>query len=336
MAIAIGAIIAFPLAARSIERRSSAATLALFASIMILALPIVGLAPHMLVLILVLLVFGFGNGGMDVSMNAQGIEVERFVGGSIINSLHGFFSLGAVIGAAVGAAAAQVNISPLAHFLGVTALGLAVLWRVGGWLIHEQPRERKAQDGRTFRLPPRSLWALGALALCTSAGEGAMADWSGLYLHAYLGASSGFAALGYAAFSVAMLTGRFTGDALVRRFGAPLLVRRGGLLAALGLGIAVIINQPLIMLLGFAAVGLGLSVVYPLVFSAAGNHPSLPSGRAVASVATVGYGGFLAGPPLLGWLAQATSLRVVMGLIVLLATLIVVLAGATRSARLAR
>ena len=94
-----------------------------------------------------------------------------------------------------------------------------------------------------------------------------------------------------------MLAGRFTGDLLVRKFGAPRLVRSGGVLAALGLGIAIVLNQPVVMLLGFAAVGLGLSIVYPLVFSAAGNHPTLPRGRAVASVATLGYAGCLAGPP---------------------------------------
>jgi fucose permease len=151
-----------------------------------------------------------------------------------------------------------------------------------------------------------------------------------------LGTSGGFAALGFAAFSVAMLAGRFSGDALVRRFGAPRLVRTGGALAAIGLGIAVALDQPAVMLLGFSAVGLGLSVVYPLVFSAAGNHPDLPRGRAVASVATAGYGGFLAGPPILGWIAELTSLRAIMALIVLLAALVALLAGATRSAQTSR
>lgn len=159
-----------------------------------------------------------------------------------------------------------------------------------------------------------------------------MADWSGLYLREELHTSSGFAALGYATFSVAMLAGRFSGDLLVRRFGAPRLVRYGGGLAALGLGIALVLNQPVIMLLGFGAVGLGLSIVYPLVFSAAGNHPTLPRGQAVASVATLGYGGFLAGPPVLGWFAELTSLRVILGLIVVLAAITALLADATGTA----
>jgi fucose permease len=336
MALAGGALVAFPITGRLVDTRSSAFTVLVFGLVMVLSLPILAIAPHLLVLILALLLFGFGNGGMDVSMNAQGVQVERFAGHSIINSLHGCFSLGAFTGAAIGAGVAQLEVSPLVHFLGVTLFGLFVLWWVRRWLIPDTKDPRKRDAASAFALPPRSLWLLGALALCTSVSEGAMADWSGLYLRDVLETSSGFAALGFAAFSMAMLVGRFTGDALVRRFGAPRLVRAGGVLAALGLGIALLINTPGIMLLGFAAVGLGLSIVYPLVFSAAGNHPTVSAGHAVASVATVGYSGFLAGPPILGWLAELTSLRAMMWLIVLLAALTAALANATRSARIER
>jgi MFS family permease len=337
MALAAGAIVAFPITGRLVDARSSARTLLIFGLVMFLTLPLIGLAPHVLVLMPILFVFGAGNGGMDVSMNAQGIEVERAVGRSIMSSLHGFFSLGAVIGAGGGALAASLDVPPFAHFLIVTAIGLTVLARVRSWLIPDikEPRGDGA-PAPAFSLPPRSLWALGALAMAASISEGAMADWSGLYLHEDLGTSSGFAALGYASFSVLMLTGRFSGDKLVARFGAPAMVRSGGALAAIGLGIAVLVNEPVVLLLGFGAVGLGLSVAYPLVFSAAGNHPTLSRGQAVASVATLGYAGFLAGPPLLGWLAEPTSLRVVMVIIVVLAALVALLANATRAAATTR
>ena len=336
MAIAAGALVAFPIAGRLVDTRSSAFSVACFGLVMVMSLPILGVAPQLLVLMLALLLFGFGNGGMDVSMNAQGIQVERVAGRSIISSLHGCFSLGAFAGAAIGAGVAQLGVPPLVHFLGVSVFGLAGLAWILRWLIPDRKDPRKGETAAAFALPPRSLWLLGALALCASVGEGAIADWGGLYLRDVLGTSSGIAALGFAAFSVAMLVGRFSGDALVQRFGAPRLVRAGGALAALGLGLALLLNEPGIMLLGFAAVGLGLSIVYPLVFSAAGNHPTVSAGRAVASVATVGYGGFLAGPPILGWLAELTSLRAMMGLIVLLAALTAVLANATRSARIER
>jgi fucose permease len=336
MALAAGALVAFPITGRLVDTRSSAFTVVSFGLVMILSLPFVGVAPRLLTLFATLFVLGFGNGGMDVSMNAQGVQVERFIGRSVISSLHGCFSLGAFAGAAIGAGLAQLGTPPLVHFLGVSVFGLAALSWIRRWLIPDTKVPRKSEAAAAFTVPPRSLWLLGALALCASVGEGAIADWGGLYLRDGLGTSSSVAALGFTAFSVAMLVGRFSGDALVRRFGAPRLVRAGGMLAAFGLGVALLLNQQGIMLLVFAAVGLGLSIVYPLVFSAAGNHPTVSPGRAVASVATVGYGGFLVGPPILGWLAELTSLRAMMGFIVLLAALTAILANATRSAQVPR
>jgi fucose permease len=332
MAIAAGAIVAFPTTGRFVDTLGSARTLQIFGLIMLCTLPVIGLAPNLLILIPILFVFGAGNGGLDVSMNAQGVTVEKFVGRNIMNSLHGFFSIGTFAGAMLGAGAAALDIPPFAHFLVVTAIGLTVLWRVRDWL-QPDPQETQAKEpAPAFALPPRPIWLLGALAICVSMSEGAMADWRGLYLHHYLGTSGGFAALGFASFSVFMLIGRFTGDQMVALFGAARMVRSGAILAAIGLGIAVLINEPVAMLAGFGAVGLGLSVAYPLVFSAAGNHPTLSAGRAVAGVATLGYAGFLAGPPLLGWLAEPTSLRVVMAVIVCLAALTAVLAPAVRIA----
>src|SRR5918998_1282153 len=133
MALAAGALVAFPITGRLVDTRSSAFTVLFFALVMLLSLPLLGIAPHLLLLILALLFFGFGNGGMDVSMNAQGIEVERLAGRSIINSLHGCFSLGAFAGAAIGAGVAQLDVPPLVHFLGVSVLGLAGLGWIHRW-----------------------------------------------------------------------------------------------------------------------------------------------------------------------------------------------------------
>jgi MFS family permease len=171
---------------------------------------------------------------------------------------------------------------------------------------------------------------LGLVVACAAIGEGAMADWSALYLRENLETSPGVAALGFAAFSAAMLAGRFTNDALVARYGPERIVRAGGLIACVGLALGLLVNTPLAVMLGFGTVGLGLSSVFPLGFSAAADRPGISRGRAVAAIATMGYTGFLAGPPLLGWVAEATSLRLALGIVALLAGAIVVLGGVTR------
>jgi MFS family permease len=150
MALAAGALVAFPITGRLVDTRSSSFTVLFFGLVMLVSLPFVGLAPHLLGLILALFVLGFGNGGMDVAMNAQGIEVERFVGRSIINSLHGCFSFGAFTGAAIGAGVAQLNGPPLLHFLGVSVLGLAALSWIQRWLIPDTKR--------TFQNPTDARW----------------------------------------------------------------------------------------------------------------------------------------------------------------------------------
>jgi MFS family permease len=333
MALAAGAIIAFPLSGRTIDTRSSATATIGFLGLMLVALPLVGVAPALALLLPALLLLGAGNGGVDVAMNAQGVEVEKAYGAAIMSSLHGCFSVGTFAAAGLGAAMAFLGVHPLPHFLVVSLVALAVLLWARPRLIPDAPSAtRESGPAPTFAFPPRALWLLGALAFCAAVSEGAMADWSGLYLDDYLDTGEGFAAFGYAAFSATMLLGRFTGDALTVRFGAERLIRVGGVVAAVGLGIAVAINTPAAMLVGFAAVGLGLATVYPLVFSAAGNHPVISQGRAVAAVATVGYTGFLAAPPVLGWVAEPTSLRVVMAIVVVLALCCALLARAARSA----
>lgn len=332
MALAAGAIVAFPLAGRLIDARGSAVAIQVTGFSYLVVFPLAAVAPRLLILIPALFFFGAGNGSLDVSMNAQGSEVERAAGKSIMTSLHGFFSVGALLGAGAGALAAQFGLPTLAHFLIVSLLGIALLARTRTWLIPDEPKPLAVETQPAFVFPARALLPLGALACCASIGEGAMGDWSGLYLHDYLGTTKGYAALGYAAFSVAMVLGRFFGDRVVERVGPATMVRVGGIVAAVGLGIATLINDPPAMLVGFAAIGLGLSAIYPLVFSAAGNHPTLPSGRAVAGTATIGYTGFLAGPPILGWIAQFTSLRAIMVAVVVLAVLAALLADAVRPA----
>ena len=333
MAIAAGSMIAFPIVGRLLLRRSSASMTIAFALILAAALPGAALAPSVYLLIPALLLLGFGNGGMDVAMNSQGVEVESAAGINIMSSLHGFYSLGAFAGAGIGAGAAAIGVSPILHFSIVTVIGLATILFVRTWLVPDAPTAHQHHDqAPAFAIPPRALWLLGLVAFSAAVCEGAIADWGGLYLKNELGTSAGFAALGFASFQLAMLIGRFAGDGMVRRFGPVSVVRRGGLVASVGLGIAIIIGLPVPTLVGFMAAGIGLATAYPLAMSAAGNFKGLPRGQSVASVATVGYTGFLAGAPILGWVAEITSLTVTMGVVTLLCLLVAVFASATQGA----
>lgn len=327
LGMAIGALTAFPVTGYLITRFGSARVTVAFGLLLSAALPLLALAPSFWTLFLALFLFGAGNGGMDVAMNAQGVEVERELGKPILSGLHGFFSLGGLAGAALGGGVAALGVPVAVHFAGAALVPASLLLAVRPVLL---PDQQEATNAPVFALPPPALWGLGAVAFCAAVGEGAMADWSALYLREGLRTPPGTAAFGYAAFSLTMLLGRFSGDALTARFGPAALVRLGGAVAAFGLGAGLLLNTLWAVFLGFAAVGLGLSVAVPLVFGAAGRQPHIPSGTAVAAVATLGYGGFLAGPPLLGFLAEATSLRLALFVVVLLSALIVVLAGAAR------
>ncbi len=329
LGMAVGALLAFPVTGYLIARFSSAQVTTAFGLALGLTLPLLAAAPNLPLLFFSLMLFGSSNGGMDVAMNAQGVEVEKTLDKPILNSLHGFFSLGGLVGASLGGGIAALGVGPLTHFLTVTVVALGAIFWLGGRLLPDAPQETQTA-APVFALPPRALWGLGVVAFCAASGEGAMADWSALYLHESLGTTTGLAALGYAAFSLTMLIGRFSGDFLVTRFGPAVIVRAGGAVAATGLAAGLLLGTPVAAIFGFGAVGLGLSVIVPLVFSAAGYHSEIPRGTAVAAVATMGYSGFLVGPPLLGWLAQLSSLRLALFVIVLLGALIVVLAPAAR------
>lgn len=318
MAIAAGAVLSFPVAGRQIDLRSSRLVTVIGASIVFTAVPLIALAPNYPSLVGAFFLFGVGNGTMDIAMNAQAVEVERHAGRSIMNAFHAFFSTGGLIGAGIGALLAKLGVGQIPHAIGIFIMCVIAFAFAQKWMIPDLTLRRSNEPAPAFSLPPRAIWVLGAIACCSAIGEGAMSNWSALYLTDHLRTTDGFAAIGYAVFSAAMLTGRFSGDRLVTLLGPGRLIRISGLIAGVGLLAATIVDRPWSMLVGYAAVGIGLSVIYPLVFSAAGNHPDLSRGRAVSGTATIGYSGFMAGPPLLGWIAQATSMRAIMVIVCLL------------------
>lgn len=295
-----------------------------------LALALLMLVPIAPLLFVLLPCFGACIGAMEVAINVQSVAVEERYARPIMSTFHALFSVGGLLGAGIAALSLAVNVPPSVH-MGIIALALVAL------VIASMPHLLRAEPvgaggGAALALPRGPLLGLGILAFFCLVAEGAMADWSAVYLRDRLDTDAAFAAAGYAAFSVAMAIGRFGGDALRARTSGVLLVRISAALAALGLGAALLIAQPVAGLLGFACVGLGLANIVPILFTAAGRTPGVPSEIGIAAVASFGYFGFLIGPPVIGFVAQGLSLSWGLALVALFIAVIAVLAGQTAQA----
>ena len=313
-AASLGALVAMPLAGWLCERIGSrrvtvAALLGGAASLFLISL-----ASGLGELSAALFVFGAGFGAINVSANAQGLALERLYDRPILSSFHAAFSGGGLAGAGLGALGAAMGVGPREHF-GALALTLIVVGLAAGHRLLP-PDADDPRPARTFVRPPRALVALGAAAFFTLLAEGAAADWSAVYLSHSLGATAAVAALGYTGFSLAMAASRLVGDRLNGRFGPVALARWGGLLAATALALALVSDSTPAALFGFAAMGAGLGVVVPVLFRAAGSTPGVSASVGVAAVSTIGWLGFLSGPPVIGFAAGTLGLRSALGIVV--------------------
>jgi predicted MFS family arabinose efflux permease len=331
LVVAAGAIVSMPIAGALSASIGTGRICQYSALTYCLVLPLLALIPSPAIWGLALFVFGAGHGALDVAMNAQAVAIEKRYHRPIMSSFHALFSIGGLTGAVTGGLLATLRMRPETHFCLIAAvLGVTVLATFPHLLRFAEPRIVSSKKSLTFRLPDRGLIALGVVALCTMMGEGAMADWSAVYLKQTMGTSEGLAAVGYGAFSIAMAAGRFTGDWLSAHFRPADLVRSGGLLAVMGMLLALFSQNAVLALVGFACVGAGFATIVPMVFSAAGRTPGIASGVAMATVTTMGYFGFLAGPPFIGITAEQVGLRCALGIIAATSLLIVILSPALR------
>ncbi|WP_326770468.1 MFS transporter (plasmid) [Streptomyces sp. NBC_01591] len=328
LGIAFGALLAKQLAGQLVTRAGTVPVTRAGAALACLTLlpPAFVHGPARLGVALVL--FGAAMGLMDVGMNAHGVELERLRRRPVMSSLHASFSAGGLAGALFGGVMAAHGVNPRTHFA-LVAVALGVLAAVASvrLLPTRPPRQRDASRAwvpvpRRLRLP---LTLLAVTGLCAAAGEGAAADWSALYLHEDLGRSAGFASLGYALFSVAMAAGRLAGDRLTARWGGLRTVVCAAAPTGTLFGLSLASSDPLLALCGFTALGLGLSVVVPVVFSMAGGLGGERFGPALTYVSSINGTGMLMGPPLIGFAAEAVGLRAALGLVSLLAVLSAVL-----------
>ena len=316
LATAIGELVTMNLSGYLAARFGSRSVTTIASGGLCIMLPLLALAPTLPVLMAALLLFGASFGAVNVAMNTQAVIIEQRYGRPILNSFHACYSLGGLAGALIGGLMAAHAIIPLQNFLGLALPGLILTFSVSRFLL---PAHTDAQGaGVAFARPTRILLVLGLVAFCVLLGEGAMADWSAVYLSTILRSGAGLAAAGYAAFSIVMAVGRTLGDRLTRRLGPRMMVRLGGLVAAGGLTLALAVPWVPLALVGFGLVGAGFSVVFPLTMSAAGRTSQQASGTAIATVAACGYVGFLVGPPAIGFAANVLNLRLALGLVVVL------------------
>jgi MFS family permease len=258
-------------------------------------------------LVLALVPFGFFNGLLDVSMNSQAAAFEQRTGRSVMSSFHAFYSLGGLIGTLFGAALLAANISPLAHVL--TA---AIPFLVAGSFMHRGLIQEEKQDhphGFFLSVPTGKVLPLALMAFVFFLTEGAIYDWSGVFLRTELGVDLSAAGIGYAAFSLLMASIRFCGDFWVARFGRLAVFVAGTVVGTAGLMLACLGGNYLVSVAGFGLVGVGLANCVPLIFSAAARQSEAGFGRGIAAVASAGYFGLFAGPPIVGSIAQLVGLQ---------------------------
>jgi predicted MFS family arabinose efflux permease len=277
-----------------------------------------------LTLTLVLSGAGALNGTLNVAMNARANAVEEARDETIMSTCHGFFSIGGMVGAGVGSAAAALELPLGWQFAGLIGVGGAVVLAHRSVLAGGPTRR---QTGPAFAVPSPALAGIAALLFCVLLAEGSVSNWSAVYLRKGLGASAGVAGLGYAAFSAAMAAGRLYGDRLQARFGTRRLVQTGALVAALGLGAGVLVGHPASGLAGFFVQGLGFAVLVPMLYRTAARTPGMAPGSSIAAVASAGYVGLFAGPPLLGVVADAVGLSGAIGLVAVLSGVVALAAG---------
>jgi len=315
-ALPVGLLASLPLAGFLVAKYGSRIVVVSAGIFYPLLLPMIGLVTETWQLVSLLLLYGLGGNLLNISMNTQAVGVEALYKRSIMASFHGVWSMAGFTGAAIGTFMIGKSIIPVYHFLIITALSLLIVLIASRFILPKDPPRTESQP--IFAVPDRSLLNLGIIAFCCMICEGAMFDWSGIYFQKVVKAEKGYFAAGYTAFMMTMATGRFVGDWLVTKFGVKRILQLSGIVIASGLTIAVAFPHFYSAIAGFLLVGAGVSSVVPLVYSNAGKSKKMSSGVALAAVSTIGYLGFLFGPPMIGFIAEATSLRVSFILIAIL------------------
>jgi MFS family permease len=329
LALPVGSMISMPVAGLLVSRYGSKQVVLMAGLLYAFVLPLIGMVQAPWQLFAVLTLFGFTGNLANIAVNTQAVAVEAMYGRTIMASFHGLWSLAGFTGAAVGAFMAGQEIPPYQHFFVITVIATIIVALSAKHIVLQ---DVNAQETQTLLIKPdRFLMILGIIAFCSMICEGTMFDWSGVYFKKVIHAEDGMAGIGYAAFMSTMAAFRFVADWLTIRLGTRRVLQLSGGLTAAGLLIAVLLPYFATAIFGFLLVGAGVSSVVPLVYSAAGKSKKLSPGMALATVSTIGYLGFLIGPPLIGFVAQASSLSISFSIIALMGTCIAIMGSKVKA-----
>lgn len=325
----LGSLSALPFAGWVVNRYGSRQVLLISAVLYAGLLLLIGHSNHVWQLGSVLFFFGFWGDTLNIAMNTQALQVQSaFYSRSLMSSFHGMWSLGAMAGAALGGFLSGIGFSTLQHFYMVAVLLLILTLLFYKKLLGN---EKPAPGHTLFAWPDRTLWLLGAICFCCTVCEGAMADWSSLYYQQLSLQVEKAASSGYTAYAFCMASGRLLGDAITERLGYKGTLKMDALLISTGLGLAIGFPHPIIVILGFGLVGIGVATIIPIVYTLAWKNSRMPVSAALAAVSTVGFSGFLVGPPVIGFLAHLFTLRMALLLICVLAFVILFLSGRVKA-----
>ena len=327
--LAAGAITSFPIAGFASDNFGAQRTTKALAVMNIVALLVISLISNIWLLVPALFLFGTTHGGIDVAMNTWGAQLEKMRERPTMSGLHAMWSIGTGVGAGSGALALAFNLGIVVHFFSFSLiLGAAALW------LADTPwpgfKNMHQTQKKFFAVPKGALAFVGLIAFCSAMSEGAIADWSAVYLVQILTASAANAPVGYAAFSITMVLTRLSGDRIISGLGYKRTAQLSGLIATVGAVTVIFAPHVLVAWLGFALMGIGYATIFPMVFSRAANDPEMTPGAAMAATATFGYGGLLLGPPIIGFIAQASTLQWSFGLLAILPMAIFTLAPAMK------
>ena len=314
LCLPIGSMVGLPIAGWSVHHYGSRIVILICSFAYALTLPLIGLAPNLWVIAPVLILFGMLGNIMNISLNTQALGLENQLGKSILASFHGVWSMAGFTGAGLGAGMIFLSFSPAAHYVVVALLSILMILLSQKFVINDKQAAGE-EGGLVLRKPDSLLLRVGLISFLGMMAEGCMFDWSGVYFKKIVEAEPELVSLGYVCFMGAMASGRFVTDKAINRYGKIPVLQVSGILIFLGLLLAVLFPSLYTAALGFLMVGFGVASIVPVAYGIAGRSKLYSPSVALAMVSTLSFFGFLVGPPLIGFIAEAFNLKISFALI---------------------